>query len=57
MGYLIGECFEIEFNIFVSNDPDYNIVIMSTFSSLTELEGQKEDRSMVNGDVVKFKYS
>ena len=29
---------------------------MSNFSGLTVLGGQKEERSMVNGDVSKFKY-
>ena len=35
---------------------DYNIMMMSTFSGLTVPEGQKEERRMVNGEVVKFKY-
>ena len=37
--------------------PDYNIMMMSTFSGFTVLEGQKEERRMVNGEVVKFQYS
>ena len=31
-------------------------MIMSTFSCLTVTEGQKEERRIVNGEVVKFKY-
>ena len=44
------------FNIFVLKEPDYNIMIMSTFLGFTVTEGQKEERRMVNGEVVKFKY-
>ena len=29
--------------------PDYNIMMMSTFLGLTVLEGQEEERRMVNG--------
>ena len=36
--------------------PDYNIMTMSTFSGLDVMEGQQEERRMVNGEAVKFKY-
>ena len=45
-----------EFIVFVLKDPDYNIITMSTFSGLTVPEGHKEERIMVNGEVVKFKH-
>ena len=54
MGCLSGEWYETEFNVFVFKKPDYNIIIMSTFSTVPE--GQKEKRRIVNGEVVKFKY-
>ena len=41
---------------FFMKEPDYNIMMMSNFSGLTVPEGQKEERRMVNGEVVKFKY-
>ena len=56
MGCLSGEWDEVEFNVFVLKDPDYNIMMISTFSGLTVSEGQKEERRVVNGEVVKFKY-
>ena len=31
-------------------------MMMTTFSALTVQEGQKEERRMLNGDIVKFKY-
>ena len=37
-------------------EPDYNITMISTFSGLTVMEGQKEEKRTVNGEVVKFKY-
>ena len=37
-------------------EPDYNIMMMSKISVLTVTEGQKEERRVVNGKVVKFKY-
>ena len=37
-------------------DYDYNIMMMSTFSGWTVLEGHKEGIRMVNGGVYKFKY-
>ena len=37
-------------------DPDYNIMMMSTFSGFTVTEGQKEEREIVNQEVVKLKY-
>ena len=46
----------MEFNIFVMKEPAYNIMMMSTFSGLTVLEGQNEERIMLNGEVVKSKY-
>ena len=36
---LSGEWDEIEFNFFVLNYPDYDIIMMSTFSDLTVSEG------------------
>ena len=42
--------------IFLMKEPDYNILIISTFSGLSVPEVQKEDRSMVNVEEVKFKY-
>ena len=56
MGCLSGEWDETEFNIFVLKEPDYHIMMMSTFSGLTVPEGQKEEIRMVNGEIVKFKY-
>ena len=56
MGCLSGEWEETEFIIFALKEPDYNIMMMSTYSDLTVLEGQKEDRRMVNGKMFKFKY-
>ena len=56
VGCLSGEWDETEFNIFVMKEPDYNMVMISTFSGFTVPEGQKEERSMVDGEVVKFKY-
>ena len=56
MGCLSGEWDETELNIFMK-EPAYNIMMMSTFSGLTVPEGQKEERIMVNGEIVKFKYS
>ena len=47
---LSGEWDEIEFNIFVMKEPDYNIMIMSTFKGLTVLEDHKEEKIMVNGE-------
>ena len=43
--------------IFFLKDTDYNIMMMSTFSGLTVPEDKKEDRMMVNGEVVKFNYT
>ena len=31
-------------------------MMMSTFSCLTVQKGQKEERRMVNGEIIKFKY-
>ena len=31
-------------------------MMISTFSGLTVTEGQKEERRMVNGEIVKFNY-
>ena len=56
MRRISGEWEKTEFNIFVLKEPDYNIMMMSTFSVLTVSEGQKEERRMVNGEIVKFKY-
>ena len=57
MGCLNGEWDKTKFNIFFLKEPDYNIMTMSTFLVLTVPEGQKEERRMVNGDIVKFKYT
>ena len=54
MGCLSGEWYETEFNVFFLKEPGYTIIVMSTFSYLTDPEGQKEERRMVNGEVVKF---
>ena len=51
-----GEWDKTEFNVFVLKEIDYNIIMMSTFSGLTVPEVQKEDRRMMNGEEVKFKY-
>ena len=56
MGCLSGEWDEKDFNIFVMKQPDYNIIMMSTFSGLTVLEGQKKEIRMVNGEAVKLKH-
>ena len=37
-------------------EPDQNIMMMSTFWGLNVLEGQKQKRRMVNGEVLKFNY-
>ena len=56
VGCLSGEWDETEFNIFVLKKPDYNIMMMTTFSVLTVTQNQKEERRMVNEEVVKFNY-
>ena len=56
VGCLSGEWEKTELNIFVLKESDYNITMMSTFSGLIVTEGQKEERSMVNGEIVNFKY-
>ena len=38
--------------IFSMKEPDYNIIMISTFSGLTVPEGQKEERRMTNGNLV-----
>ena len=55
MGFLSSEWDETEFNIFILKDPDYNIMMMSNFSGLTVPKVQKEERRMVDGEVVKFR--
>ena len=42
---------------FVMKEPDYNITIVSTFSGLNVPKDNKEGRRMVNGKLVKFKYT
>ena len=37
-------------------EPDYNIVMVSTFSGWDVPEGQKKDIRMVNEELVKFRY-
>ena len=56
MGYFSGEWDEIEFCIFLLKHPDYNIIMMSQCLGLNVPENQKEERMMVNRDIVKFKY-
>ena len=56
MDCLSGEWDKTEFNIFVFKDIDYNNMMMSTYSGLTVPEGQKEERRMVHGGIVHFKY-
>ena len=41
---------------FVRKEPDYNMMMMSTFSGLNVPEGHKNKRILLNGEVVKFKY-
>ena len=41
MGCLSDEWDETEFNIFILKEPDYNIMMMSTFLGLTVPESQK----------------
>ena len=55
MVYLSGEWDETEFNNFIMKEPDYNIMMISTFSGFSVPEGQKEKRRMVNWVAVKFK--
>ena len=55
MGCLSGEWDNTEFNIFVMKEPYYNIMMRSTFSGLTVSAAQKEERGMVDLEVVKFK--
>ena len=57
LGCLSGEWDDIGFNIFVMKEPDYNITMMSTFSGFTMMDDQKEEIIMVNGEVVKFRYT
>ena len=38
--------------IFSMKEPDYNIIMISTFSGFTVPEGQKEERRMTNGNLV-----
>ena len=56
VGCLSGKWDDTESNIFVLKEPNYNIIIISTFLGLTVPEVQKEERRMVNGEIVKFKY-
>ena len=57
VGYLSGEWDDTYFDIFVMKKPDYNIMVMSTISGLTVMEGHKDEIRMVNGEVVKFNYT
>ena len=43
VGYLSGEWDDTYFDIFVMKEPDYNIMVMSTISGLTVVEGNKEE--------------
>ena len=38
VGYISDEWDETDFNIFVMKEPDYTIIMMSTFSGFTVLE-------------------
>ena len=42
MGCLIGGCDKMEFDIFSMKEPDYNIMLMLTYSAFTMSGGQKE---------------
>ena len=44
------------FFFIVIKESDYNIMIMSTLSGLTVLEGHKEERKMANEEIFNFKY-
>ena len=57
MGCLSGEWYDTELDVFVLKDPGYNITLMKNFSGLTVIEVQEEERSMMNGGLVKFKYT
>ena len=48
VGYISGEWENIYFNIFIIEEPDYNIMAVSIFSGLTILEIQIKNRRMVN---------
>ena len=52
---LSDEWEESEFNVFVK-DPDHNVIMMSIFYGLTVTDGQKQERSIVNKEALKFKY-
>ena len=54
---LSGEWDETYFDIFVIKEPDKNIMIILTYYCLTGPDGKKEEIKIVNGDVIKFKYS
>ena len=56
MGCVSGEWDDTEFNVVISKDYDYNIMMMSTVLGLTVTGGQKKEIRTVNGKVVKFKY-
>ena len=56
VGCLSGEWYKTDFNIFILKNPYYNIMMMSTFLGLTVPEVQKEERRMVNGEIVEFNY-
>ena len=47
------EWYNIYFNIFVTKEPDYNIMMISNFSGLNVTEVQKEYIRMLNGEVLK----
>ena len=56
VGCFSGEWYETGLNVFVLIDPDNNIMIMYTFSGLNVSEGNKKERKIVNGEIIKFKY-
>ena len=56
MGFVSGEWDDTEFNVVISKDYDYNIMMMSTVLGLTVTGGQKKEIRTVNEKVVKFKY-
>ena len=47
---------ETDFNIYILKYSNYNIMMMSTFSDLTMQEGQKEERRMINGKLLKLRH-
>ena len=57
MGCLSVEWDETELNFFIFKEPEYNIMMMSTFSGLTVPDVHQEERRVVNWEVFKLKYT